>query len=241
MSSSPIIRLNVLAKDLENARQITEATKGKVYVGVMVKTFARIEDAVTRVKKYQDAGVPVSVGLGGGDPAQWRRVIDVAVKTKPGHVNQIFPAVGYTLGALESAGSSGTLVNALIAPTGIPGKVSILTGPFSQDYKDMLSCDAAAAFMQEIGVRSIKFYPIEGDKRLDELAVMVKAAVKHGITIFEPTGGIDVKSVYPVVKTCLENGAKVVIPHIYTAFVDKDTGVTNAKDVAALTQALSML
>lgn len=241
MSSSTTIRLNVLAKNLENARQITEATKGEVYVGVMVKNFATVEDAVVRVNEYQAAGVPVSVGLGAGDPAEWRRVIDVAVKTKPVHVNQVFPAVGYTLGALESIGSSQTLVNALIAPTGTPGKVSILTGPLSQEYKEVLSCDAAAALMQEIGVKSVKFYPIEGDKHLDELAAMVKAAVKFGITIFEPTGGIDAKSVYPVVKTCLENGAQVVIPHIYTAFVDKVTRVTNATEVAALLRSLSML
>ncbi|VBB07189.1 2-dehydro-3-deoxy-phosphogluconate aldolase [Lucifera butyrica] len=235
--SNPIC-LNVLAKDLENAKQITEATKGNVYIGIMVKNFADVEAAVTQVNSYQEAGIPVSVGLGAGDPKEWRRVIDVAVKTKPVHVNQIFPAAGYTLGALERAGSSRTLVNALVAPAGSPGKVSILTGPLSKEYKDVISCEAAAALMQEIGVKSVKFYPIEGCKRLDEVAAMVKAAVKYGITIFEPTGGIDAKSVFPVVKTCLENGVQFVIPHIYTAFVDKETRVTNAEAVAALTNAL---
>lgn len=239
MSNRPIIRLNVLAKDLNNASQIVEATNGMVYIGIMVKNFACVDSAVQTVREFQQANIPVSVGLGAGDPTQWRKVAEVAVKTKPVHVNQVFPAAGYTIGALESAGSSDTIVNALISPSGIPGKVNIFTGPQSQTYQELISCDAAAALLQEIGVKSVKFYPIDGDKRLDEVAAMVKAAVKHGITIFEPTGGIDAHSVHKVVETCVENGAQVIIPHIYTAFVDKATGLTNADEAAALLQALS--
>lgn len=239
MAVEPVVRLNVLAKDVVNAGQIAKAAGGRVYIGLMVKNFATVDSAVQAVEEYQQAGVPVSVGLGAGDPAQWRKVAEVAVRTRPAHVNQVFPAAGYTLGALERAGAGGTLVNALIAPGGLVGKVSICTGPVSQGYQEVMSCDAAAAMLQEIGIKSVKFYPIEGDKRLDEVAAMVKAAVRHGITIFEPTGGIDARSVYKVVAACAENGAQIIIPHIYTAFVDKATGLTNADDVAALIDSLS--
>ena len=234
MSMNPVVRLNVLAKDLKNAREITKATNGQVYIGIMVKQFAVVDDAVKTVLEFQQAKVPVSVGLGAGDPTQWRKVIDVAVRTKPAHVNQIFPAVGHTIGALENVGSSETLVNALISPSGAPGKVSILTGPESRAYQEFLSCDAAAALLQEIGVKSVKFYPIDGDNRLDEVAAMVKAAVKRGIVIFEPTGGIDARSVHKVVEVCAQNGAQIIIPHIYTAFVDKVTGATSVDAVMAL-------
>lgn len=238
MFNSADIRLNVLAKDIENAKQITEATKGAVYVGLMVKNFASTEEAITTVNDYQANGIPVSVGLGAGDPAQWKKVACVAAQTKPEHVNQVFPAAGYTLGVLASTGSMHTLVNAMVAPTGSPRKVSILTGPLSKSYNEVISCEAAAALMAEVGVKSIKFYPIQGDQRLDELAAMVKAAVSFGITTFEPTGGINTKTVFPVVKACIENGVKLVIPHIYTAFVNPQTGITNAEEVAALTKDL---
>lgn len=239
MSDRPIVRLNVLAKDVQNASQIVQATNGMVYIGIMVKHFSDVDAAVQTVQEFQHSDIPVSVGLGAGDPLQWRRVVEVAIKTKPAHVNQIFPAAGYTIGALESAGSSETIVNALISPSGIPGKVTIFTGPLSQAYQEVVSCDAAAAMLREIGVKSIKFYPIDGEQRLNEVAAMVKAAVEQGITMFEPTGGIDAHSVRKVVETCAENGAEIIVPHIYTAFVDKATGLTSAEDVAALVRLLS--
>ena len=236
--SNPVIRLNVLAKDIDNARQITELTHGQAYIGVMVKNFATADAAVQYVQTLQAAHLPVSVGLGAGDPTQWRKVAEVAVKTKPVHVNQVFPAAGYTKGALDQAGSGETIVNALIAPGGVPGKVSILTGSVSRGYQEAVSCEAAAALLQESGVQSVKFYPVAGDQRLSEIAAMVRAAVQHGITIFEPTGGIDGRSVHKVVETCAANGAQTIIPHIYTAFVDKRTGRTNPDEVADLLRIL---
>jgi 2-dehydro-3-deoxy-phosphogluconate aldolase len=85
-------------------------------------------------------------------------------------------------------------------------------------------------------VDSVKFYPISGDKRLDEVAAMVKAAVNAGIKIFEPTGGIDVENVHQIVQTCLDNGAETVIPHLYTSLVDKETGKTEIEKIQQLLQ-----
>lgn len=231
-------QLNVLAKDIENAKDIVEQTRGTALIGMMVKNYSSTEEAVEHIKSMQEAGVPVSVGLGAGDPAQWKRVAEVAVLTKPVHVNQVFPAAGYTLGALEQVGSNHTLVNALIRPAGVPGKVWIGTGPISQTFKELVSCEAAAAMMAEIGVHSVKFYPVEGKNRLDEIAVMVRAAVKYGIQTFEPTGGIDRETIAPVVRVCVENGAKHIIPHIYTAIVDKVTGRTRLEDIRDLESAV---
>ncbi|GAA4832643.1 2-dehydro-3-deoxy-phosphogluconate aldolase [Paenibacillus vulneris] len=232
--SNPKIQLNVLAKDADNAKQIVEAAQGNVYVGLMVKNFATVEAAVAAVHEFQQAGVPVSVGLGAGDPAMWNKVADVAVQTKPAHVNQVFPAAGYTLGALKSAGSTHSIVNALITPSGTPGQVIITTGPQSEALKATVSCDAAAAMLAEIGVHSVKFYPIGGTDHLDEVAAMVKAAVKYGIRIFEPTGGIDLRTIGQVIEVCAANGAEHIIPHVYTSIIDKATGLTRIEDVREL-------
>jgi 2-dehydro-3-deoxy-phosphogluconate aldolase len=235
----PTIKLNVLAKNVENAKQIVELTNGNVYIGVMVKNFKSVEAAVTTVKEYQSAQIPVSVGLGAGDPSMWKMVVDVAMQTKPVHVNQVFPAAGYTLGSLRALGSDHTILNALITPSGIPGKVFITTGPQSGKYKEPISCDAAAAMLAELNVLSVKFYPISGTERLDEVAEMVKAAVRHQIKIFEPTGGIDIHTIQKIVEVCVENGAETVIPHIYTSIIDAQTGLTRLEDVQALMRSIS--
>lgn len=239
MNRKPIVGLNVLAKDVDNAVQIAEAAQGNVMIGVMVKSFATVEAAVERVKALQAAGVTVSVGLGAGDPTQWEKVVGVAVRTKPPHVNQVFPAAGYTLGALKQAGSPDTLVNALIQPSGEPGKVIVTTGAASRGYAEALSCDAAAALLADVGVPSVKLFPIEGTKRLDEVAAMVKAAVARGITMFEPTGGIDAETVARVVEVCADYGAERIVPHVYTSIVDPATGLTRVDEVRRLLDRLA--
>ncbi|GLC86920.1 KDGP aldolase [Lysinibacillus piscis] len=224
---------NVLAKDAENAKELTAVAGERVLVGVMVKDFPTEEAAIQQVQSFQEQGVLVSVGLGAADPAMWKKVANVAAITKPDHVNQIFPAAGYTLGRMEQM-TKQPVVNAVIEPTGTPGKVYISTGPISSANREAVSCEMAANMLAEIGVHSVKFYPIEGEKRLDEVAVMVQAAVKAGLKIFEPTGGISVANVYTIVKICLDNGAETVIPHLYTSLIDKETGKTEVTKIQQL-------
>ena len=68
-----------------------------------------------------------------------------------------------------------------------------------------------------------------------------KEKVEGDFCVFEPTGGIDAQSVRPVVETCLAAGAEIIIPHIYTAFVDKETGATDPAGVAKTTEELLAL
>lgn len=238
MTMNPVIRLNVLARDVDNAKQIVDATAGRVLIGIMVKGYPTADAAAEAIQTYQQAGIPVSVGLGAGDPSQWKKVAQVAALTKPAHVNQVFPAAGYTLGALQAVGSGHTLVNALITPSGTPGKVIVTTGPISGQAPEEISCEAAAAMLAEVGVHSVKFYPVNGVQKLEEIRQMARAAVRYGIPVFEPTGGIDEKSIRPVVDVCLEAGVNEVIPHIYTSIVDKETGLTRLDQVEALLAAL---
>lgn len=225
------IKLNILAADVKNAKEIVDIAEGNVYIGVMVKPYPSVDAAASYVNEMQKAGVPVSVGLGAADPAMWRRVAETAVRTKPVHVNQVYPGAGYTIAALRAVGAENTMVNAVIRPSGKVGKVSILTGPETSAFDEYVSCEAAAAALQEMDIPSVKFYPIDGDCHLDEVAAMVRAAVAAGVKVFEPTGGINGDNVTAVVKTCLENGAETIIPHIYTAFVNKENGRTDPKRV----------
>jgi len=229
------LALNLLAKDAANAREVWEATEGHVVIGVMLADYQTIEGAVAQIRSLQQVLPLVSVGLGAGDPNQWQRVVDTALLTDPGHVNQIFPAAAYTVGALRARGMENNVVNALVSPSGTPGKVIISTGPRSQGLPPVeVNCEAAATMLAEVGVDSVKFFPIKGEARLAELSEMARAAAEAGIPAFEPTGGIAVNNVARVVETCLEAGSQVVIPHIYTAIVDPTTGYTRASEAAAL-------
>lgn len=220
------VLFNVLAKDLENAVDISRFAPDRTLVGVMVKNFATDDEAVARVEQYQQNGVIASVGLGAGDPAMWRRVADVAVRTCPFHINQVYPASGYTMGRLQQVHSGDFIVNSLLEPTGNPGMVHIGTGPVSRTEKDLVTTELAAKMLADIGLPSVKFYPIGGLKRLDELKAMVRAAAEAGIEVFEPTGGIDMDNVHEIVQVCIDSGATTVIPHLYTSLVDKETGNT---------------
>jgi 2-dehydro-3-deoxy-phosphogluconate aldolase len=234
MSNNQKVIFNCLAKDVENAKDIAEVAGDRVLVGVMVKSFPDTQSAIDEVKLFQENNIPVSVGLGAGDPAQWKKVADVSSKTIPNHINQVFPASAYTLGRMEEVGAPDTIINALIKPSGTPGKVIIATGPKSSQFDETVSAELAATTLVEMGVDSVKFYPIEGDKHLDEVAAMVKAATAAGIKYFEPTGGITLDNVEVIVKTCLENGAEVVIPHLYTSIIDKETGKTKIEAIEKL-------
>ncbi|MFB7141658.1 KDGP aldolase [Gottfriedia sp. NPDC056225] len=220
------IIFNVLAKDLENAMEIYELANERVLIGLMVKDFSSEEAAIETALSFKSKGIPISIGLGAGDPSVWNRVVSVSTKVIPNHINQVFPAAAYTLGAIQQLKDNLSIVNALIEPSGTVGEVYISTGPKSKQYKEKVSCELAATMLAEIGIHSIKFYPIDGDKRLDEVAAMVRAAVNAGIKIFEPTGGIDLDNVHSIVQTCLDHGADLVIPHLYTSLIDQQTGKT---------------
>jgi len=227
------ILFNVLAKDLENAKAISRLDTKRILVGVMVKNFKTDDEAIMRVKEYMSHGILTSVGLGAGDPAMWKRVADVSVATLPYHINQVFPAAGYTLGRLQDKASD-FIVNSLVEPADEPGKVYISTGEVSQHKKEPISCELAAKLMKDVGLNSVKFFPIEGSKKLDHVRAMAKAAVNEGIQIFEPTGGIDMDNVHEIVKVCVEEGAEIVIPHLYTSLVDKISGETDPVFIEAL-------
>ena len=65
--------LNVLGGSLENAKEIYEAAEKYVAVGVLSANYPDVPSAVEDMKKYMDVlEGNLSVGLGGGNPAQWR-------------------------------------------------------------------------------------------------------------------------------------------------------------------------
>lgn len=229
------VAINVLAKDIANAREIGEAAEGHAVIGVLSAQFASVEQGVREVKRWAAEVPSLSVGLGAGDPAQSARAAMIASAVHPAHVNQTFTGCGFAAGALAATGGEKTRINALVSPTGTPGEVLISTGiSSSRGTPARVSCDAAVRMMQDMGAHAAKFFPMGGERSLAELHALATAAARNGMMLIEPTGGIDLDNIGIILQTCLQAGVPRVMPHIYSAIIDPQTGRTRPEDVVRL-------
>lgn len=224
--------LNVLAGSLENAKEIYAAAEKHVVVGVLSANYPDVKRAVADMQLYNEAlEGNLSVGLGGGNPAQWRAVADIAREVKCNHYNQAFSAVGYTRACVDNTTAH---INAMVAPSGTPGLVKISTGEFSKDMEPALvPVKTAIAMVKEMGGNSLKFFPMGGLKCRDELQAVALACAESDF-ILEPTGGIDLQNYKEILTIILKAGVKQTIPHVYTSIIDKESGCTKIADVEAL-------
>jgi len=227
------VALNVLAKDIDNAKEVFEAAEGHVLVGVLSKAYPTAEEAVVAMKQYGEAiDEAVSIGLGAGDNRQAAVVAEIVKGYAGSHINQVFPAVGATRANLAGRDS---WINALVSPTGRPGFVNISTGPFSaaQEEHAIVPVKSAIALIRDMGGNALKYFPMNGLTREEELRAVAKACAEEGFAL-EPTGGIDMDNYEPILRICLEAGIPIVIPHVYSSIIDKETGKTNVADVKEL-------
>lgn len=226
------ICLNVLANSLENAKELYEVTEGHILIGILASKFKTIEEGIEEVKEYQkELNGSVSVGLGDGDPSQWKRVAQISATTNPLHVNQISTATGYTRGLVNQ---DNTLINSLVSPTGKIGYVNIATGVESSTYPPLLvPIKLAITMLKEIGANSLKFFPMKGTNTLEEYEEVCRVAGEMDF-IVEPTGGLNLENFEIIVSTALDKGVPKIIPHVYSSIIDEETGDTNVEDVAKL-------
>lgn len=226
------VLLNVLANSIENAKAIYEACEGHVVVGLLSKNYPSVESAVEDMKAYaKEVNNAISVGLGAGDPNQWRMVAEISKEVQPQHVNQVFTAIAYTRALL---GQDETMVNGLISPSGTPGMVKINTGPLSSKAQDaIVPVDTAIAMLKDMGCSSVKFFPMKGLSLKEEFIAVCDAVAKADF-ILEPTGGIDVDNFEEIIRIAFDHGVKKVVPHVYTSIIDKATNDTKIEDVKKL-------
>lgn len=226
------LAVNFLAKDKENGKEVYEAIDGYTAVGVLSKQFNTVEEGIEYVKDFQKEVPVVSVGLGAGDPAQFQKAALIAAATNPGHVNQVFTGAGYAAGAMKALNADETAINVLMSPTGIVGKVKISTGELSSKETDaIVDVDTAMAMLLDMKAHAVKFFPMGGLKSIEELKAVAEACVRHGVPMLEPTGGITLDNFKEITKVCLDAGVNKVMPHIYNAVIDSETGKTKVEDV----------
>lgn len=233
------VTLNVLAKDITNAKEVFDAAEGHVLVGVLSKDYATVSEAVEAMEAYgREIDNAVSIGLGAGDNRQAAVVAEI-VKHFPGsHINQVFPAVGATRANL---GDRESWINSLVSPTGQPGFVNISTGPVSATQSELavVPVHAAIALVRDMGGNALKYFPMQGLKREEELRAVAKACAEADFAL-EPTGGIDMDNFEAILEIALEAGVPQVIPHVYSSIIDQE-GRTIVSDVQSLFASMKML
>ena len=227
------ICLNVLANDIENAKEIYKAMDKHVLVGVVSVNYDTVPAAVEDMKKYDEVlEHNLSIGLGAGNPNQWKMVAEIAKEVKANHINQVFTAVGHTRANVQNDTSH---INSLVSPSGEVGKVIISTGPLSSvcENKAIVSIESAIEMTKDMGGNAIKFFPIGGLSAKEELKAVAEACAKHDF-ILEPTGGIDLDNFEEIVQLILDAGVKKVIPHVYSSIIDAETNMTRIEDINTL-------
>lgn len=214
--------LNVQASTVDSAAAAAERYGDQVIIGVVARDFADPADGAAHIQTLQARGVQVSAGLGDGAAGQWERALEMAVRARPFHLNQVFPAAALSQRVLRRAGAP-TVVNALVRPTGTPGIVTVATGPVSERARDgRLPVGTALDMLTEVGVRSVKFFPVQGASRLTELRAVAAAAAERGMAL-EPTGGITPENLPDVLTACLDAGVIRLMPHLYGSVKDAVT------------------
>ncbi|MDR2832700.1 MAG: KDGP aldolase family protein [Streptococcaceae bacterium] len=225
--------LNVLAGSVENAKEVYEAAKGHVVVGVLSKNYDTDERAIEDMKRYIEVtNNALSVGLGAGDPNQSTMVSRISSILQPQHINQVFTGVGTTRALL---GQNETIINGLCSPTGKVGYVNIATGPLSSQAKEeaIVPIDTAIKMLQDMGGSSVKYFNMKGLEHIEEYKAVALACAKNDFYL-EPTGGIDLENFEEIVQIAVDAGVKKVIPHVYSSIIDKQTGNTRVSDVKIL-------
>ncbi|MGL5042744.1 MAG: 2-dehydro-3-deoxy-phosphogluconate aldolase, partial [Culicoidibacterales bacterium] len=192
------IALNVLTNSLTNAREILKATKGYVVVGILSAGYPDVETAIMGMRQYQEIlGNAISVGLGAGNPQQWKAVAEIAGVIKPQHANQVFPAIGYTRAKVDN---EDTFINTLVSPTGILGMVKITTGPLSSTgVEGIIPIEAAINLIKDMGGNSLKFFPMNGLATIEEYKIIAKSCSENNFAL-EPTGGINLDNFEKIVQ-----------------------------------------
>lgn len=223
--------LNCLTNSIENAKELYQATEGHVALGLLSADYPDVPSAIEDMKKYQaEVDNCISVGLGAGNPGQWKAVAEISAAIKPKHINQTFTAGGYT----RALTGEGPFLNSMVAPCGKVGYVKISTGPLAKELEPAtVPVATAIAMAKEQGANSLKYFPMGGLKCKEEFEAVAKACAEHDFYL-EPTGGIDLNNFKEILSIAVNAGVKKIIPHVYSSIIDKETGATKVDDVKTL-------
>jgi len=232
------VLLLVPARDAGNAAEVMSTLDGAGLVALIAKTFADARVLAEEVRKAKQRVGLVSIALGDADNTQSDKVIAAALESRPAHINLPYLRACYAKGTFDGLqGDRGMVVNALVTSTAEPNLVSLSTetAPDADETHDIrIRTRDAALILKELHFETIKtqFGPNGLDLGWPQSAA--KAACEAGLDLIEPSSKITFENIADVVRACLKGGVSYVMPHIFTALIDKETGATRPEAVADL-------
>lgn len=226
------ICINVLAHSLKNAIDIHHKTEGHCLIGLLASNYSTANEAEANIQAYKTAvDGAVSIGLGRGNPEQWKIVSEISANNEVVHINQVFPKVGYTYGISQNKHA---WINALVHPTERLGYVNIATGPLSSGTTRIdMPVQDAITLIKEMGGSALKLFPLNGLRTKDQYQRIAEICAEEDFAL-EPTGGIDLGNFREIITIAKDAGVRKLIPHIYSSIIDRTTGLTNINAIEKL-------
>src|SRR5699024_219410 len=173
----------------------------------------------------------ISIGLGGGNPEQWKMVCDIAQENDILHINQVFPKVGYTDGISKNKDA---WINALVHPAEEIGYVNIASGPASGNLPAAnIPVRTAITLIKEMGGNALKLFPLKGIQQKEHYKHIAEICAEENFAL-EPTGGITLDNFQEIISIAKDAGVKKIIPHVYSSIIDQRTGLTNIRAIEEL-------
>ncbi|MXQ52537.1 KDGP aldolase [Shimazuella alba] len=223
---------NFLAKDAKNLQDVLEAGKGYIIPGITAADHD-VEAAVQKIHQFKKMIDIVSVGLGGnGNIDNWKKALEIAVRSEAGHVNQPFETASFAMGFIAGQQKESQWVNALVAPSGKVGTVRLASGK-------EVNTEWLVEMIKELGIPSIKLMPVNGLMHLEELIHLTQVAAKKGIRAIEPAGGISKDNIKEIVNGVKNTGIELFIPHIFGSTIHPTTKETIPEEVATILEKAS--
>lgn len=218
---------NFLVKDRENLNDVLNAGKGYIIPGLTAADH-EIEQAIEKVKRFKELISIVSVSLGGnGDVNNWKKALEIAIRSDAGHLNQPFETASFAYGHMAAMKRNDHWINALVAPSGEVGKVKLTSG-------SVIATEIFVDLVVAMGIPSIKMMPMGGLDHLQELVDLTNIAVRKGVRAIEPAGGIHAGNIGEIVDSVRDCDIEVFIPHIFGSVIDKQTGKTEPVKVSEI-------
>jgi 2-dehydro-3-deoxy-phosphogluconate aldolase len=226
----------VPALNFGNAVAVNEALEGTGIIAVSSKNYPSAEALAEEASKIREKFGVVSIALGGGDYTQTDQVINASLLSKPDHINMPFELASYAQGRLDQAGLKSVLVNALVLEAEDDNQVAITVDPFREDRNVILEIRDALSIINGWGIKSVKALFTKKDLNLNWLSNIARASEVVGLELIEPSSGINFDNVNDVLRTCLEHGSALLLPHVFGALIDKRTGLTKPEAVRMLVE-----
>lgn len=220
------IAVSVPSRDADEALGIWEAGEGTAVPSLSAASFSSVQALQDETARCLLSVPVLSVALGGGaDVWQWIKVLAAGEAGAP-HLNQPFTTAPFAKGRFP-----GMWVNGVVEPTEAIGRVHLtgVRGPLP-----VIDVQEAAKMLLDGQVDALKLHPTDPADDFRATMAIATGAAEAGVAAFEPAGNLDLTSTPQLVERLMAVPDLRVLPHVFSALLDRTTGRVDLGRVRAL-------